>query len=389
MTFSLSFLNDPRVQFLLNTLEQDGQPSLVVGGAARDGLRGETPKDIDIATKARPDDVARLFSDTDVTLHPTGIEHGTWTAVIDDLPVEITTFRRDVATDGRRATIAFADTFEEDAQRRDFTVNALGIDKTGAIHDPTNQGMDDLDARKIRFVGNAQERCDEDALRVLRLFRFQGRMGTWPMDKDALNAARDTSLSHISGERIWSELKGILQTPTAPDVLTVMEQTGVTHKILPNQGMNKQTLMETMKAEKEAGIEPHWARRLYALTNRTRFPWPMAGAEVKHLQHLEKLTPWHGNAKIAAAASQDETLGVDAWCLGKIRSKNPVEDAKTGANSRLPVQAKDFMEKGFKPSPALGAAMKKAHEQWLASGLAATKTDLVHSPHTREKNQER
>lgn len=386
-TPSLSFLEDDRVQFMMATLEKGGFESLVVGGAARDGLRGETPKDIDLATRARPDDVQRLFGETQATLHPTGIDHGTWTVVMGDLPVEITTYRRDVATDGRRATIAFADTFDEDAQRRDFTINALGIDRHGAIKDPTGEGLSDLDKGLVRFVGNAQDRCDEDALRVLRLFRFQGRMGQWPMDAEALQAARQTPLDNLSGERIWSEMKGIFKTPTADKVVGEMVNTGVMTRLLPSQDIDLNALSQTMAREQDGNIDPHWARRLYAATGRTRLPWPMAGKEAKHLKIIDQTKPYFGKARVSAAATQDASIGMDAWCLGTGGERTPITAAQDGASQTLPVQAKDFMDAGVKPGPKLGKMLANARQSWLDNDLSLdvskTLSKVKETDHTR------
>lgn len=376
---NLSFLKDPRVQTILGHLEKNGHPSLIVGGAARDGLRGQIPKDIDMATRARPEEVESIFSKVEgASLHPTGVEHGTWTVVLGDEPYEITTFRRDVDTDGRRATIAYSDTFEEDAQRRDFTINALGIDARGNIFDPTGQGLDDLKKGTVRFVGNAQERCDEDALRVMRLFRFQGRMGQGPMNEEALEAARNTRLHHISGERIWSEMKGILITDATPDLLTTMKTTGVLEQILPNSSLDIPKLKSVMEREKEGHIEPHWARRIYAATGKNRLPYPMSGEEAKHLTRLSKVPEsFYGNAKVAAAQSSSAQTGLDAWCLGTQKDTDPLTSAKLGESSKMPVTGKDLIQLGVSPGLKMGNMIEEAKQNWLENDLTPSKDLLI------------
>lgn len=381
MTANLSFLKDERVQKVLNTLDETGHSSLVVGGAARDGLRGISPKDIDVATSATPDEVEKIFSSQkDVSMKPTGLDHGTWTAVIGEMPIEITTFRRDVSTDGRRATVAWAETFEEDATRRDFTFNALGITKDGKILDPTQQGLDDLKKGHVRFVGNAQDRCDEDALRVLRLFRFQGRMGSWPMNEDSLKAAENTSLAHLSGERIWSEMKGILQTPQADKVLGAMHDTGVWDQLLPGTSLNVEQgngLAHVMKRENDAGLEAHWGRRLYAVSSgRTRFPWPLSGKEAKRLTNMGK-TPYPGDALKTGAAMQSAEAGVDTWALGTKKNSRPQEDAVLGATTPFPIKGEDMISAGVKPGPKMGKIISALKKEWIEKDLSPNKSEMI------------
>lgn len=381
MAANLNFLKDERVQKILNTLDDTGHSSLVVGGAARDGLRGIKPKDIDVATSATPDEVEKIFSKhDDVSMRPTGLDHGTWTAVIGEMPIEITTFRKDVSTDGRRATVAWAQTFEEDATRRDFTFNALGLTKDGTILDPTGQGLDDLKNGQVRFVGNAQERCDEDALRVLRLFRFQGRMGSWPMNQNALKAAENTSLEHLSGERIWSEMKGILQTPQADKVLGAMHDTGVWQRLLPKTPINIENsngLAHVMKREEEAGLEPHWGRRLYAVSNgRSRFPWPLSGKEAKRLTNMSK-TPYPGDPLKTGAATQSTQAGVDTWTLGTQKNPTPQKDAKIGATTPFPVTGQDMISAGVKPGPKMGKILSQFKKDWIETDLSLKKEEML------------
>ena len=175
------------VAALLAALNCDGEEARIVGGAVRNALLGEPVADIDVATTARPDETMRRARAAGFKAVPTGIEHGTVTVVIDGAPFEVTTLRRDVETDGRRAVVAFGRDFREDALRRDFTINALGLDAGGNLHDYSG-GLADLAARRVRFIGAAGERIAEDFLRILRFFRFHARYGAGEPDREALGA---------------------------------------------------------------------------------------------------------------------------------------------------------------------------------------------------------
>lgn len=387
----LSFLHDPRLKLVMGALEGAGFEALVVGGAARDGLMGSTPKDIDLATNAHPDAVASVLGQAGADMRPTGLDHGTWTAVVGGEGYEVTTYRRDVSTDGRRATVAFADTFDEDALRRDFTINALGLTKDGRRVDPTGEGLRDLDARRLRFVGDGAARCEEDSLRALRLFRFQGRMGSWPMDEQALAAAGGARLDNLSGERVWSEVKGILQSEQGDQAARAMAHTGIWQKLLPGTPLDTVRLDRTAARERAAGLEPSWSARIYALTGRERLPWPVSGAEARRLSALAKHQPYAGQADVAAAASGSAQAGSDLWALGSTPAPSEgVQAAVTrGAQAVLPLSADDLKGAGMVQGKALGGALQAARVQWLASGLHADRDTLfaAHAPRTNPSKE--
>lgn len=376
---NLSFLRDPRVQLAMGALEEAGYAALVVGGAARDGLMGTTPKDIDLATNARPEAVAAVLGSAGAEMRPTGLDHGTWTAVIGGEGYEVTTFRRDVSTDGRRATVAWADTFAQDAQRRDFTINALGLTRQGETVDPTGQGLDDLAARRLRFVGNGHDRCAEDSLRALRLFRFQGRFGAWPMDPEALAAASQATLSNLSGERVWSEVKGILTTPQGAQAARVMAEAGVWGKILPGTAVRPDDLDRVAAREAAAGLAPSWSARLHALTGRERLPWPVSGAEARQLAALTRHQEWRGRPDVAAAASGSAQAGMDLWALGDTPPphKGVRLTAEKGAQASMPLRADALKGLGMVEGKALGQALQAARQVWLSSGLQSGVDDLL------------
>jgi poly(A) polymerase len=228
------WMNASETRAVLAALTKEGTPARFVGGAVRNALLGEPVSDVDIATPLVPAEVARLLEAAHINAVPTGIEHGTVTAVVNGKPFEVTTLRRDVATDGRRATVAFTQDWEEDARRRDFTMNALYASPEGEIFDYTG-GIADLEAGRVRFVGDAAARIREDYLRILRLFRFHAWYGKGEIDPDGLRAAaaEKAGLAQLSGERVQKEMLRLLEARDPASVLRVMAATGILGEVLP------------------------------------------------------------------------------------------------------------------------------------------------------------
>ncbi|MGC1427906.1 MAG: CCA tRNA nucleotidyltransferase, partial [Albidovulum sp.] len=224
------------VQAVLRLLADAGHQAFLVGGCVRNALINQPVADIDIATDALPDRVVNLAISARMRVVPTGIDHGTVTIVIDGAPHEVTTFRRDVTTDGRRATVAFTTDIKEDAARRDLTMNALYATADGQVIDPLD-GLDDLMARRVRFVGSADERIREDYLRILRFFRFHAWYGNpdLGMDADGLAACAKNSagLEALSRERVSHEMQRLLAAPDPAPTVASMQATGVLARILP------------------------------------------------------------------------------------------------------------------------------------------------------------
>jgi len=220
---------------VMSALEATGGKARFVGGSVRNALMGEAVTDIDIATTLKPEDAIAALKRKGIAVVPTGIEHGTITAIIAGRPFEITSLRRDVATDGRRATVAFTDDWAEDAARRDFTMNAIYADLSGKLFDPTG-GIADLNARLVRFVGDPDARIQEDYLRILRFFRFHAWYGKSELDGNALNAAErnKAGLKRLSGERIQKELLRLLEAPDPFSVLRAMQERKILGEILPD-----------------------------------------------------------------------------------------------------------------------------------------------------------
>lgn len=265
------WMTAPETVAVLDALESAGAAVRFVGGCVRDALAGRPVGDIDIATDAVPRRVIKALKAAGIKAVPTGIDHGTVTAVAGGKPFEITTLRRDVETFGRHAKVAFTDDWQEDAARRDFTINALSLDRDGTLYDPFG-GEADLRAGRIRFVGNAEARIEEDVLRLLRFFRFQAHYGRNGLDPDGLAACRKLAprLVNLSAERVWSELSRLFSAPNPGDILRAMQAAAVLRVLLPEatefKRLDRLVAIEAAQSGRWPGIvAPDPVRRLAAL----------------------------------------------------------------------------------------------------------------------------
>jgi poly(A) polymerase len=229
-----SWMTATRTAAVFAALTAEGATARFVGGCVRDAILDRASKDVDIATDATPEDVVRLLEAAGLKAVPTGIDHGTVTAVSGGHPFEVTTLRRDVETDGRRAQVAFTDDWVEDAARRDFTLNALYCDLDGSLYDPM-EGFDDARAGRVRFVGDPDQRIEEDRLRILRFFRFHAWFGVDDLDAEGLAACRAgaSGLSDLSAERIRVETLRLLEAPDPAPILKIMREQKVLGVVLP------------------------------------------------------------------------------------------------------------------------------------------------------------
>ena len=263
----------PGLDALLDALDVAGGKARFVGGAVRDGLLGLPVNDLDIATTIDPHEVVDRLKTAGIKAVPTGIDHGTITAVIGGWPVEITTLRRDVSTDGRRATIAYTDDWREDAARRDFTINALYADPLTREVTDYFGGVADLEARRLRFIGDASARIAEDHLRILRYFRFLARYGGDVLDADAYEACRAAanSLMALSRERIADELLKLIVVAAPLHALRLMVDGGILRAVLAEvDGAGIARLEQLIAREAAAGVTPAPVRRLASCCRRTR-----------------------------------------------------------------------------------------------------------------------
>ncbi|MCE6959215.1 CCA tRNA nucleotidyltransferase [Cereibacter sphaeroides] len=379
-----AFLDDQAVLHLLDGLVRGGERAFVVGGAVRNALLGLPATDVDIATTATPDVVTRLFEAEGLQVVPTGIDHGTVTVVVDGVPHEITTFRRDVATDGRRAAVAFSTDIREDAERRDFTVNALYCDRAGRVLDPTGEGLDDLENRRLRFVGLADTRIREDALRILRYFRFRATLGIggdgWSRDDRTMQVLRDRVelVDGLSRERIGAEMRKLLAAPVVLPVLQEMEDIGLLGRILP--GPAPLDLLARLESSRDPrGGLPGLFLRLAILSPED--PARDLRLSRKDCERL-RATSWGASIQGAGEAGYrlGKDIGGDALMLcaargGPAFTAERLAELETGAAAVFPVRAADLPPR--LKGRAIGEALARLERDWIGSGFQATRASLL------------
>ena len=338
----------------------------IVGGAVRDTLLGIETADIDLATPHDPRVVIQLLEAAGIKAVPTGIDHGTITAVSRDEVYEVTTLRRDVTTDGRRATVAFTDDWREDAARRDFTINALYADPaTGEIHDYFG-GIADLEARHVRFIGDPYRRIAEDHLRILRFFRFLARFGEIA-DPDGLQACteRANDLMALSRERIANELLRLLVAPRTVEVVTLMIERGVFVPVLPEiAGIAR--LADLARREANSGIAPDPIRRLAALLPADPTIAASVGARLKlsnkQRQRLESATlPVDADAHELAYR-----LGIELAVDRLLLSGGDAAAIRDWTRPRLPMSGGQLVAKGLKAGPEVAKTLRAIEDRWIA-----------------------
>ncbi len=342
-----------------------------VGGAVRDTLLGLDVKDVDIATPLVPEHVIGRLKAAGIRTVPTGIEHGTVTALLPEGPVEITTLRRDVSTDGRRATVAFASDWREDAQRRDFTINALYADPlTGELFDWFG-GLADLAARRIRFIGDARQRIHEDHLRILRYFRFQARFGSQPADEESEKACAELApmLKGLSRERIGMETLNLLSLPDPGAVVSRMGELGVLAQFLPEA--RPEMLAAMIQCEASQAIAPDPLRRLAALlpadpsiAEQVAARFRLSGAQKKRLVLAARRETEPGDARALAYR-----LGVDA-ALDRLLMCGADASALSGWDLPVfPIKGGDVVSSGVKAGPKVAQILRSVEDRWVAEGF--------------------
>ncbi len=370
------WLSDDRAQTVCKLLTDAGHQAWFVGGCVRNELLGQPVADLDLSTDAHPDEVTKLAKAAGLKVIPTGIDHGTVTILVDHIPFEVTTFRNDVATDGRRATVAFADNMTDDARRRDFTMNALYVGANGKVVDPLG-GLPDLKARRVRFIEDADQRIKEDYLRILRFFRFHAWYGddNEGPDPDALAACAENieGLQSLSVERITSELLKLLAAPDPAPAVASMAATGALAQILP--GASSHALAVLVHVEQENGLAPDPIRRLAVLGGTPADALRLSKDQTKQLQQMTAgISPGELGYRFGAKIAQD-ALAVRAASLGQEIPPSDINRAKMGAAQTFPLKAADLMP--TLQGAALGEALKKAEARWIASDFKLTKADLI------------
>ena len=367
----------PAIRKLDKVFKKNKHEVRIVGGAVRDIALGKEPKDIDFATDATPDEMIAMLDKEGIRHIPTGIEHGTITAVIDGEDFEITTLRADTNTDGRHADVEFVRSWEEDAKRRDLTYNAMSMDIDGTVHD-YNGGMDDLQDKVSRFVGDPEERIKEDYLRILRYFRFQSKLDSPKWDDATLNAIKDNAygMTDLSVERVWQEMGKLLMGKSAKEALEWMNKTGVSSKI-GLEGINPAKLGEP------SGPIIALARMLD--NSSIAREWKMSNYDRDMFDFLikykgEKINPKQAQDMIIKGASQDHLL---AWA--NMHGKNDVYDAVHGFEQpEFPINGKDLLARGYVAGPNLGKMIDDLKDEWMKSNYKLSKEQLLSKVPVRE-----
>jgi poly(A) polymerase len=360
---------------LLGALGAEEGLTRYVGGAIRDDLLNLPVSDVDLATRIEPSDVIARLEKAKIKAVPTGIEHGTITAVSDGEAFEITTLRRDVSTDGRRATVAFTDDWKEDAARRDFTINALSADPiTGELFDYFG-GLADLEQRHIRFIGDPLQRIAEDHLRILRFFRFHARFDAGEPDAAALDActSRARDLMALSRERIADELLKLLELPDPSRTVAIMLERGILEPILPEIELARVAdLKALIAAERACGVEPNALRRLTALLPRDPGVADEIGARLRLSNKARK--------RLACAA--DRELGTSPQALAyrigldcatdRLLLAGYPDHARQLAEwhrPRLPISGGELIKRGLAEGPIVARTLRTIEDEWVEAGF--------------------
>jgi poly(A) polymerase len=387
------WLQAPHALAVLDALESAGAEGRFVGGCVRNTILQAPIDDLDVATPLPPPAVIRALEAAGLRAVPTGVEHGTVTAVCDGRPVEVTTLRRDVETDGRRAVVAFTTDWAEDAARRDFRLNALYADRQGRVYDPVGGGVDDAGAGRIVFVGDPETRIREDYLRVLRFFRFRAWYGRGEPDAAALAACSHLAegLRRLSAERVSKELLKLLGAPDPRLSLGLMAETGVLAHVLPETSSLRR-LERLVKLEAALGRSPDPLLRLAALLP--------PGSEGAHAvgRRLRLSNP--ETARLAAALGGDDPpLGGDAASVALYRlgpaayadqvlltgaqAGQPAADLQAGlamaaawSRPMFPLRGEDALASGAR-GPAVGDALRAVERAWVDGGFREGRPELL------------
>lgn len=399
------WLGEPALQAVFDALEQEGDTARVVGGAVRNTLLGVPVSDIDIATTAEPATVIRRVEAAGLKAVPTGVDHGTVTVVSGGRPFEVTTLREDVETHGRHATVRFGRNWQHDAERRDFTMNALYAARDGSLFDPVG-GLPDLAARRVRFIGEAERRIREDYLRILRFFRFHAQYGEGTPDAEGLAAVArlKDGLAGLSAERIGMEMRKLVGARGAVATLEAMADAGIMPQVLvPHGGLAPFRGLRALDALSANTREPALAlaalseggeAELDALADRLR----LSNAERRRMK-AARLAADMARGKLGSAEPEAVRLaalellyrhGREAACDGVLLAAAEAglaaEDAGLRALleavtaldvPRLPVSGGDLTKAGVAPGPKVGEGLRLAESRWIDSGFALDRAALV------------
>ncbi len=389
----LSALSLPSLRRALALLDAEGEETRLVGGAVRDLLLGLPPGDFDLATTATPETVIARAKAAGVPFIPTGLAHGTVTLIVEGRPLEVTTLREDVDTDGRHAKVRFGRDFAADARRRDFTINALSLDASGRVHDSVG-GLADLEAGRVRFIGEARRRIAEDYLRILRFLRFSARFGDGGLDAEGFVAcsAGRAGLAQLSAERVRAELLKILVARHAASVVAEADGAGLLALVLGG-------VARPRRFARLAGIEaaraeaPDALLRLAALgvcvredADRLRERLHLSNAEAGRLEAAARAAEvWHGRQTPAALGDLRAALfthgpraALDAASLVHAESGAPADEPgwssayrflRDTPPPRLPFSGADLLARGVPPGRGVGLVLKRLQASWIRASF--------------------
>ena len=378
-----AWLIEPRLQALLQVLNAEGE-TRIVGGAVRNALLGVPVADIDLATTLLPDNVSRLAKAAGFGVHPTGLDHGTVTVSLTGAAFEVTTLRKDVATDGRHAVVSFTDDWAEDAARRDFTFNAMYCDAEGKIYDYTN-GYADILKRNVRFVGAPSQRIREDYLRILRFFRFHAHYGKGKPDEAGFKTCvrLKSGLKSLSVERVRQELLKLLVGMHAIKTLRLMAESGVLKIILPHteewrvlcrlpaDAMLRLYVLskEPLKLKDRLRLSNVDAARLKVLSSAPDLSPKLNAAERRRLLYHVGVQNWRDVVHLSFACSRAKR--------GSVEWADLLALPDVWMPSELPVKGADILAAGIAPGPKVGQVLAALEDWWVASDFAPTRNDLL------------
>ena len=378
------FLRRPGVARIMALLSNQGEEARVVGGAVRNHLLGLPIADIDLCTTALPDVVMSRAMDAGLNAVPTGYEHGTVTIIVAGVAHEVTSLRKDIATDGRRAKVKFGRSFEDDALRRDFTINALSVDRDGQVFDYAG-GLEDIAARRIRFIGVADQRICEDYLRILRFFRFSAAYGTGSLDQDGMTAVlrNRAGLASLSRERVRQEMMKLLVAPLAGQILAIMDVSGLLGDVLGQNG-DVPAFAAMVAQEQAAGLPADAVRRLGALgvrslhdVARLRVGLRLTNREEAHLSAI--LPGLNGKSdeaslKVALYRLEMPSYGDAVLMQAAANHDRSGRSAALSLPGRWPVPkflitGADVMASGVTRGPEVGRRLAEIEARWIAAGM--------------------
>jgi poly(A) polymerase len=400
----LPWMTEGAGRVIARCLIEGGGTARFVGGSVRNAVMGLPVTDLDMATDLPPERVIELATASGIKAVPTGIEHGTVTLVVNRVPVEVTTLRRDVETDGRRAVVAFTDDWSEDAARRDFTLNALYLDPDGALFDPTGHGLADARDGRLRFVGVPEDRIREDALRILRMFRFLASHGRGDPDPDGITACKNLAnlIENLSGERVWAELRKLLTASGAAKALQMMAHAGITRHLWDGPADVSRAIA---LIELETALEPsvskhlgHPVRRLAALACSAE---ATASARLR-LSSVERERVEHALAGEQQALASDPERRAAIYRTGSevfvdrllltaaghrgVEVSSVAADlilAETWTPPSFPIGGSDVLALGMAPGPNVGAVLRHIEEWWISGDFTADREACLSALKTR------